>query len=76
MKNTHYKAQARIQELECSLKESYEAMLVMRALLAKADISIVGGKLNAVIESASFTLYPPSSKVVDVMVNSTHLPVA
>jgi hypothetical protein len=51
----------REKELVSALSAAYEAMLVMRAMLAKhADISLTGGKLEEVIEKTAVILYPPS----------------
>lgn len=46
-------------------KPAYEAMLAMRAMLAKhADISMAGSPHNKAIEDLAFALYPPSAEVL------------
>jgi len=50
-------------ELTEALSNAYEAMLVMRAMLAKADVSLKGGKLQQVIDSVAMTLHPVKGQV-------------
>lgn len=49
----------REEDLVTSLSAAYEAMLTMRAMLAKAGVSLKGGSLQATIEATAITLYPP-----------------
>lgn len=54
-------AMNREKELVSALSAAYEAMMVMRSMLAKhADISLAGGALEKTIETTAATLYPPS----------------
>lgn len=54
-------AMNREKELLSGLSAAYEAMMTMRAMLAKnADISLAGGPLEATIQATAVMLYPPT----------------
>ncbi len=48
-------------ELVAALTDAYESMLLMRAMLARFDVSIKGGRIQASIDASADLLYPPCS---------------
>jgi hypothetical protein len=58
-------ALAREAKLASALGSAYEAMITMRAMLAKADVSIAGSPLNKTIQRTGLILYPPNPSTAE-----------